>query len=120
MSAMTGGPNFFKPRPKRGQALLFLMIVAATSLLLQQMRCRAPLGAGQPAQHPGQAAAVASEVVQAGFGGVHRYSIPGQFEKSPPATDSGPRAGTLHIYLKALRWPVRRLAAGSACTQAEP
>lgn len=42
------------------------------------------------------------------LGGVQRYSLPGEFPKVPPATDAGPRAGVLHIYLKALRWPVSR------------
>lgn len=43
-------------------------------------------------------------VLPAQFGGVHRYSIPGEFESME--NGSNPRAGVLHIYLKALRWPV--------------
>lgn len=34
------------------------------------------------------------------YGGVHHYSIPGEFNFNT----SG--AGVLHVYLKALRWPV--------------
>ncbi|KAL4423820.1 hypothetical protein ABPG75_001121 [Micractinium tetrahymenae] len=40
------------------------------------------------------------------LGDVFRYSLPGEFAKVPPATDEGVRAGILHIYLKALRWPM--------------
>lgn len=43
------------------------------------------------------------------LGGVQRYSLPGEFPKVAPATDAGPRAGILHVYLKALRWPVSKL-----------
>jgi hypothetical protein len=47
-------------------------------------------------------------VLPASYGGVHRYSIPGDLPKAPPATDTEtPRSGVLHVYLKALKWPVR-------------
>lgn len=119
---MTAAANHSKPRPRPSRALLFLLAAATVCLLLQQMR--AP-GGGQPAQHHDRAVALDSGVLPPDHAGVVRYSIPGQFEKSPPATDAGPRAGTLHIYLKALRWPVReppepRAPAPTILTAARP
>lgn len=74
--------------------------------------CRMPAGVSLPSVSGERSAAAPPPLVLSAeqLGGVQRYSLPGEFPKVEPATDAGPRAGILHIYLKALRWPVSRAA----------
>lgn len=52
----------------------------------------------------------AVQVKPSDWAGVRSYSIPGELELEPAfaGNDTGTRAGVLHIFLKALKWPVRR------------
>ncbi|PSC70646.1 sidekick isoform X1 [Micractinium conductrix] len=54
------------------------------------------------AQHVA-AGAARQLVLPTSFAGVRHWAIPGELLRSPLAPD--PRAGVLHLYLKALRWP---------------
>lgn len=55
--------------------------------------------------------ALSSGAQPATFGGVHHYSLPGAFQPLQPEVDQHPVSGTLHVFLKAARWPDGHLRA---------
>lgn len=59
----------------------------------------------------GGAAGSSGGAQPATFGGVHHYSLPGAFQPVQPEVDQHPVAGTLHVFLKAARWPDGHLRA---------
>ncbi|KAL4442074.1 hypothetical protein ABPG77_011335 [Micractinium sp. CCAP 211/92] len=61
--------------------------------------------------HSGSAVGSSIGAQPATFGGVHHYAIPGAFQPLQPEVDPHPVAGTLHVFLKAARWPDGHLRA---------
>lgn len=97
------------PSATRRIGALLLRLFAASALLLLARPWAITAGIGSRGMVARQLAAAPpsqAAILPTAHSGVHRYSIPGEFDKVAPAKGSCKRAGVLHIYLKALRWPV--------------
>lgn len=74
------------------------MLLLACSRLVPQRSARL-------VQLPATPDAQLGRVLPHTYGGVEHYAMPARLNKTEPSVGNGTVSGTLHIFLKAVRWP---------------